>query len=231
MIMDFSRFSVLTFDCYGTLIDWESGLLQALRPVFGAHQVRIPDEKALILFAELEAEAEKGEFRTYKEVLKTVLRGFGERLKFDPYPGELQSFALSVGDWKPFSDTVTSLKQLRRRFRLGILSNVDDDLFAHSAQALKVPFDWVITAQQAGSYKPALTNFRLALERIGFPQEQVLHVAQSLYHDIQPAHELGLATVWVNRRLGKSGSGATFPAQATPDLEVPDLATLARLSQ
>ena len=133
MIMDFSRFSVLTFDCYGTLIDWESGLLQALRPVFGAHQMRIPDEKALILFAELEAEAEKGEFRTYKEVLKTVLRGFGERLKFDPYPGELQSFALSVGDWKPFSDSVAALRQLKRRFRLGILSNVDDDLFAHSA--------------------------------------------------------------------------------------------------
>jgi 2-haloacid dehalogenase len=229
--MDFSRFSVLLFDCYGTLIDWESGLLQALRPVFSAHLVRIPDEKALSLFAELEAEAEKGEFQIYKEVLKTVLRGFGEHLKFTPYPGELQSFALSVGDWKPFSDTVAALKQLKRRFRLGILSNVDDDLFAHSAQALKVPFDWVITAQQVGSYKPDLNNFRLALQRIGLPQAQVLHVAQSLYHDIQPAHELGLATVWVNRRVGKNGSGATFPAQATPDLEIPDLATLARLSQ
>jgi len=118
---------------------------------------------------------------------------------------------------------------LRSRFKLAIVSNTDDDLFADTARLLEVPFDWVITAQQARSYKPSHNNFRLALERIARPPAEVLHCAQSVYHDIVPARALGLATVWVNRR-GAKGGGATKAASGRPDLEVPDLKTLAEMA-
>ena len=130
----------------------------------------------------------------------------------------------------PFADTQPALKAFERRFRLAIISNTDDDLFARTNQQLDVAFDWIVTAQQVKSYKPSLNNFRQALARIGLPTEQVLHVAQSLFHDHVPAKQLGLETVWVNRRHGKAGSGATPIADARPDLEVPDLATLVTLS-
>jgi len=130
----------------------------------------------------------------------------------------------------PFADTQPALKALERRFRLAIISNTDDDLFARTNQQLDVAFDWIVTAQQVKSYKPSLNNFRQALARIDLPTKQVLHVAQSLFHDHVPAKQLGLETVWVNRRRGKAGSGASPAADASPDLEVPDLATLVRMS-
>src|SRR5262249_28235782 len=117
---------------------------------------------------------------------------------------------------------------LQRKYKLAILSNVDDDLFTYSARRLGVIFDFIITAQQARSYKPSLNNFHLAFQRIGLPPTRILHVAQSLFHDHVPAKSLGMSTVWVNRRQGQPGAGATPPAQAQPDLEVPDLQTLAR---
>jgi len=132
-----------------------------------------------------------------------------------------------VKDWPAFPDSAAALQALHKKFRLAIVSNIDDDLFAHSAQRLQVRFDWIITAQQVKSYKPSLNNFRMAFERIGVPQNRILHVAQSLFHDIAPANALGLSSVWVNRRHKKEGSGATPEAQARPDLEVPDLRTLA----
>lgn len=159
-----------------------------------------------------------------------VLRGLGERLSFSPSEPEQVRFATSVGNWPPFANTPVALTTLKRRFKLAIISNVDDDLFALTNKKLGVVFDWVITAQQVGSYKPSLNNFRQALSRIGLPKENVLHAAQSLFHDHMPAKQLGLDTVWVNRRHGKVGSGASPSANVRPDLEVPDLATLARLS-
>jgi 2-haloacid dehalogenase len=125
---------------------------------------------------------------------------------------------------------VAALAALAQRYRLGVVTNCDDDLFAGSARRLGSPFTWVITAQQAGSYKPDRRNFELAFERIGVPTECILHVAQSLYHDHVPAKDLGLATVWVDRRQGRPGSGATPPAAAAPDLTVPDMRTLAELA-
>lgn len=135
----------------------------------------------------------------------------------------------SLQFWPPFPDTTEALLRLKARYKLAIISNVDDDLFAASARQLGVPFDHVITAQQVRSYKPSHNNFERALERVGVAREQVLHVAQSVYHDIVPARALGLSTVWVNRRRGLSGSGATLPAEGRPDLEVPDLKSLADL--
>lgn len=229
-MLDFRRFRVLTFDCYGTLIDWESGILGALRPLLAAHGKSLSDEKLLELYGELEAEAEAGEYQTYRTILEGVARGVGGRLEFSPTDAEAASLPESLKNWQPFPDTVAALRKLKSRFQLAIVSNTDDDLFADTARLLEVPFDWVITAQQARSYKPSHNNFRLALERIALPPDAVLHCAQSIYHDVIPARELGLATVWVNRRAGKRGEGATKAAQGRPDLEVPDLKTLAEMA-
>jgi 2-haloacid dehalogenase len=226
-MLRFNDFDALTFDCYGTLIDWEAGICAALRPIFTTHRIDLPQDKALELYGELETAAERGEYREYKTVLRTVLQGLGGRLGFVPTAGELQQFSMSVKDWPAFPDSARALQALKKKYRLAIVSNIDDDLFAFSAQRLQVHFDWIITAQQVKSYKPSLNNFRSAFARIGVPQQRILHVAQSLFHDIAPANLLGLSSVWVNRRQNKTGSGATPAAQARPDLEVPDLQTLA----
>jgi 2-haloacid dehalogenase len=227
-MIDLEAFDVLSFDCYGTLIDWERGILAALAPVFAAHRVAPGPEETLQLFGELEAAVESGPYAEYRTVLARVLEGIGARLGFAPSPGELEAFATSVRDWPAFPDSPGALRLLASRYRLAVISNIDDDLFAHSVPRLGVSFDWVVTAQQVRAYKPSPENFRRAFERIGLPPARILHVAQSLFHDIGPARRLGLATVWVNRRHGKPGPGATPPAQAEPDLEVPDLQALAR---
>jgi len=226
-MVNFDLFEVITFDCYGTLIDWESGIWQTLQAVFAKYRIDIATDKALELYGELESEAESGQYQKYRNVLRMVLKGLGSRLGFVPAETELQRFSESVKDWPAFPDSSLSLQALKKKYKLAIISNIDDDLFAYSAQQLGVQFDWIITAQQAKSYKPSLNNFHLAIERIGAPQDKILHVAQSLYHDIVPAKTLGLSTVWINRRHNKKGWGATPPAQVEPDLEVPDLRTLA----
>ncbi len=229
-MLNFDDYAVLTFDCYGTLIDWESGIWAALEPILWVHGVALEREAALELYGVLEAEIERGPYREYKAVLRSVLLGFGARLGFTPSEAELDGFAYSVQDWPAFPDSPAALVTLHKRYRLAIVSNVDDDLFEYSALKLGIEFDWVITAQQVRSYKPAPAHFHEAFKRLGLPRTQILHVAQSLFHDITTAKTLGLSTVWVNRRHDKPGSGATPSTEAVPDLEVPDLATLARLS-
>ena len=228
--MDFSRFQVLTFDCYGTLIDWESGILGALRPLLAAHGKTLDDGALLALYSELEPAIQQERYRPYREVLEAVVRALGSRLGFAPTQAEVRSLPESLSGWLPFPDTVAALRALQGRYRLGVISNIDDDLFAHTARHLEVPFDFLVTAQQAGSYKPSANNFRLAIGRIGLPVESLLHCAESLYHDVAPARALGLATVWVNRHAGKTRAGATRKADINPDLEVPDLKSLAALA-
>src|SRR5579859_5782402 len=227
-MLNFDDFEVLTFDCYGTLIDWETGIWQALSPIFANHHVTLGREPALEQYAALEAAIERGPYLEYKQVLRRVLVRLGHRLMFTPNAAELAGFVQSVGDWPAFDDSAAALHALQRKYKLAILSNIDDDLFAYSAQRLQTTFDFVITAQQARSYKPSLNNFKLAFQRIGLPPKRILHVAQSLFHDHVPAKSLGMSTVWVNRRHAKPGFGATPPADATPDLEVPDLQSLAK---
>lgn len=229
-MLDFDQFEYLSFDCYGTLIDWERGIAAALRPVLERHGVQLTDDALLERFGALESAAEKPPYRAYRQVLATVLDGFGQEFRFASTKVERDAFGASVGDWPAFSDSAVALRKLGTHFKLVILSNVDDDLFALSAKRLGVEFHQIITAQQVGGYKPDPRNFRVLLERLGNQPERILHVAQSLFHDIAPAKALGLTTVWVNRRHGRAGFGATPPAEATPDLEVPDLATLAKLA-
>ena len=225
----FDQFEVLTFDCYGTLIDWESGIWEALQPALTNHRIATTRDHALELYGELESAAERGEYREYKEVLRVVLDGLGSRLGFVPTSLELQHFSEAVKDWPAFPDSARALQALKKKFKLAIISNIDDDLFTFSAQRLQVPFDWIITAQQARSYKPSLNNFQFAFQRMGLPASKVLHVTQSLFHDVVPARALGLSTVWINRRCDQPGFGATPPAQAQPDLTVPDLQSLAAI--
>jgi 2-haloacid dehalogenase len=226
-MLDFTRYEVLTFDCYGTLINWEAGLLPALHRILAAHNKAIDDATLLKLYGDFEQRAEGGSYRTYKEVLASVVRQFGDELKFAPTMEEANSLAESLPTWKPWPDTVAALHQLKSRFRLAILSNIDNDLFAATRSQLSVDFDEVITAQQAQAYKPSLKIFELALSRINAPAHRVLHVGQSIYHDVVPAQALGLATVWVNRPSARPGAGAVKSATATPDLTVTSLEELA----
>lgn len=228
-MLDFTQYEALTFDCYGTLIDWESGIVNAMRPILANHRVDATDADILSIFSEYESSIQRPPYKTYTEVLARVAGAYAERLDFDLTTEERDDFANSVPDWPAFPDATASLRTLGERFDLVILSNVDDDLFAGSAEILDVEFDEVITAQQVGSYKPNPRNFEVLLERLDHPKEAILHVAQSLFHDIAPANRIGLRTVWVNRRKGREGWGATPPQDASPDLEVPDLATLASL--
>ena len=226
-MLDFRHFDVITFDCYGTLIDWESGMLEALRPFREENGLRVSDDQLLESFAALEANLESGDYIRYREVLRGVMRGLAMRYSVPMDRVDMDALAASLPRWRPFPDTVAALTRLKKRCKLAVVSNTDDDFFAATARLLEVPFDWVITAEQVRAYKPSPRNFERALEVMGVAKGRVLHAAQSRYHDVAPASALGMATVWVNRRHDRPGEGATARSTAQPDLEVPDLTTLA----
>lgn len=227
--MNVNSIRLITFDCYGTLIDWETGMLRSLRPLFSNGGPRTSDLQLLELYGEVEAEMESGAYLEYREVLARMVEEMGRRLNRQVSPEQGQQFAQSLTEWEPFPDTVPALQRLARRFKLGIISNVDDDLFAATRKKLETPFELIVTAQQVKSYKPSLKNFQEALRRSGLKTEEVLHAAQSVYHDIVPASFLGMASVWVNRPSLRPGAGAAKPAQAQPTAEVKSLAELADL--
>jgi len=226
--LDYDRFDALTFDCYGTLIDWEAGILGALRRVLGPRGVVPPDDELLERYARSEAVAEAGPYLSYREILGRCLREIGISYAVTPDDMEVATFGGSVVDWPAFPDSAAALERLHTRFRLGVLTNCDDDLFAGSARRLGIEFDWVVTAQQVGSYKPNPQNFQTMVDRLGIPRDRILHVAQSLFHDHVPAKALGLTTVWIDRRHDRTGFGATRPAEAVPDATFPDMASFAK---
>jgi 2-haloacid dehalogenase len=238
--MRLDSFSALTFDCYGTLIDWEAGILAALRPWAAARRVRAGDEELLAGFAQAESRREAAEPTTpYPRILAGVLEDLAEAFGTDVHPQEAEAFGASVKDWPAFPDSAEALAYLQGHYKLVIVSNVDRASFRHSNARLGVTFDAVVTADDAGAYKPAPNHFQLALARLarmGVAKGRVLHVAQSLYHDHVPAKRLGLRTMWVNRQAargqdGGATGGATPPAPVpvTPDGEVPTLAALVDL--
>jgi len=225
--MDFSRFTTISFDCYGTLIDWESGILPVLRTVLANHGQSLPDSAILELYGEFEAEAESGPYQSYRDVLQAVVRAFANRFHFEASSAEIRSLYESVHAWPSFPDTMRALRELQKRYKLVVISNIDDDLFAQTRKHLGVEFDAVITAEQARSYKPSINNFKIALRTLALSPDRLLHAAQSIYHDVVSARSLGISTVWVNRKSARPGIGAVRASAGRPDLEVPDLASLA----
>ena len=213
-----SDFEILTFDCYGTLIDWETGICAAIGPWLERHGVSATREQILAAFAEAEAPQQTAtpDLR-YPELLARVHGLLAQRFGLTPDPARAQAFGRSIRDWPAFPDSANALAYLKRHYRLVILSNVDGASFAHSARRLGVAFDAIYTAEDIGSYKPDPRNFEYMLARLGeqgIAREQILHTAQSLYHDHIPAKRFGLATCWIHRRAGQSGHGATRPPEA-----------------
>ena len=228
--MPFESIRLITFDCYGTLIDWENGMLAALRPLLSRGRNGVSDSQILELYGEIEAELEAGPYLPYRQVLAQAAQEIGHRVETEISAEGGSAFAESLSRWKPFIDTVPALQSLATRFQLGIISNVDDDLFVETRKKLAaVEFDFVVTAQQMRSYKPSHKNFEEAIRRSGLSKDQILHAGQSLYHDIAPANALGIQNVWVNRPSIRPGSGAARPGTATPNYEVHSLAELSAL--
>ncbi|HEX3573258.1 MAG TPA: haloacid dehalogenase type II [Rhodopila sp.] len=229
--MKLSDFQALTFDCYGTLIDWESGIHAALAPLLnrtaphaGPHQagmglarsgIELSRDSVLEAFARLEArQQEKTPDMLYPDVLAEVHGQLAIEWDVARDRNEDAAFGRSIADWPPFPDTVEALHYLKQHFRLVILSNVDRASFHATNQRLGEPFDAIYTAQDIGSYKPDLRNFHYLVDRLkeqGTSQEKILHVAQSLFHDHVPANALGLVSAWIDRRQNAAGSGATAP--------------------
>ena len=227
-----SDYQVLTFDCYGTLIDWETGIVRAIGPWLEGQGVSATRDQVLAAFADAEApqQAKTPDLR-YPELLARVHTALAQRFGA-PDAAAAQAFGRSVEDWPAFSDSADALAYLKQHYRLVILSNVDRASFAHSRRKLGVAFDAVYTAEDIGSYKPDPRNFAYLLARLaeqGIAREQILHTAESLYHDHIPAKRCGLATCWIHRRAGRSGHGATRPPQVdvTPDFRFATLAEMA----
>jgi 2-haloacid dehalogenase len=221
---DFESITHLTFDCYGTLIDWESGIASALQPIFAAHGIEVSSEKIVERYVAHEARVESQGWRPYRDILQDATVSMAAELGIRLRAEECSALSESIGSWPSFADTVPALNQLKQRFRLAIVSNVDDTLFTETAKQLQVNFDEVITAEQVRSYKPGHAHFREALRRLNVPVDRILHVAQSLYHDHVPAKQLGFRTAWINRP-GKLRP-LSLPQPVRPDLVVADMAEL-----
>ena len=228
--MSFAGFTTLSFDCYGTLIDWETGIercLEAIDPQidadawighFSRNETRVQSEHPTWLYPEILAEV-------YRRVAEDMGRAINE--------AEASRFAGSVPDWPPFDDTVGALQYLKRHFRLVILSNIDRKSFAATNAKLGVEFDLVLTAEEIGSYKPDLRNFEHLLGRMGemgVRKGEILHVAESLYHDHAPCRELGIKSCWIDRRRPEK-AGATPWVNAEPSMVYKNLADFAEAHQ
>ncbi len=232
--MDFRIAKAFTFDCYGTLIDWEFGIGAVLQEWAKSQHLTVRVEPLLAAYAEAEARCEsRYPDLPYSQLLRMVHREIAELFDLEHNEDFERELSHSVGSWPPFPDTVAALTQLKKTHKLVIVSNVDRRSFAETASQLKVDFDAVVTAEEVGAYKPDRRMFERALsvlEELGVAKHEIVHVAQSLYHDHVPAKAIGLRTVWVDRRSGRGGGAARAPdVDVRPDLTVESLAQLAEL--
>jgi 2-haloalkanoic acid dehalogenase type II len=221
--MRLTDFEVLTFDCYGTLIDWETGMLTALRPLAGRAAHALTDDEILEAHARHESfQQAETPAMPYSKLLAVVAKRLTEEWRVAASWDECLAYGQSIRNWPAFADTVAALAYLKQHYKLAILSNVDNDSFAHSNRRLGVSFDAVFTAEDIGSYKPSPRNFEYMLEkfvRLGIQRNHILHTAESLFHDHKPANDFGLASCWIHRRHGREGFGATMNPGATPHFE------------
>jgi 2-haloacid dehalogenase len=217
----FDQYRALSFDCYGTLIDWETGILQALQPWCAWRGVDMAPAALLELFGGHESTIQtQHPTMLYPEVLAESLRRMAASLDLGTNDIECAEFGASVAAWPAFADTAVALRRLQQHYRLIVVSNIDRASFARSNRRLGVEFDLVVTAEDVGSYKPSLGHFDALfaqLPSLGVARSQLLHVAQSLFHDHGPAQQLGLPSVWIDRRAGRDGAGATPPVDVQVD--------------
>lgn len=217
---DFDRFEAMSFDCYGTLIDWETGIANALRPWAARNGVELGDQALIAAHGRHETHVENDmPSALYPLILAETMRRIGEALGVPVTDADAAAYGDSVKDWPAFPDTPAALRRLASRFKLIIVSNIDRASFSASNPRLGVAFDAVVTAEDVGSYKPQLGHFDRLFEEIaqlGVGRDQLVHVAESLFHDHEPAAALGLSSVWIHRRHELGGTGAT----ATPSGEV-----------
>lgn len=231
--MRLADFTTLTFDCYGTLIDWEGGIVAATRPWLAAKGVSRTDDQILETFAQSESTQQRETpAMLYPELLARTLHRMAAAWGLSATEAEAATFGNSVKDWPAFPDAAEALARLKQHYRLVILSNVDRASFAHSQAKLGDVFDAVYTAEDVGSYKPNPANFQYMLEHeaaAGVPASKILHTAQSLFHDHVQAKAHGLVSAWIDRRIDADGWGATMPPEApvTPDFHFPTLAAMA----
>lgn len=212
-----------TFDCYGTLIDWDAGVRASLQSILGPRLGGIDLEQFARRWEALQFGLIQGPYQRYRTILAESLRATLKEFGIPEAPDDAQRFVASMPTWQPFPDTRSCLEATHRHTKLAIISNVDDDILAQSVRLMGVTFDALITAEQAQSYKPSIKPFRLALERLGVQPGELLHVAFGFKYDIGPAQSLGFRTCWVNRH------GEPRPAGATPDHEIRDLRGLGAL--
>lgn len=217
--MRLSDFRVLSFDCYGTLIDWETGILTALEPLTGKVASLTPDQ-ILETFARHEtAQEAEAPSMIYSQLLAAVHARMAKEWGVKTTAEADARFGASVGAWPAFEDSPAALQYLKQHYKLGILSNVDRESFRASNKKLQVEFDWIFTAEDIGSYKPSLKNFAYMLAKLaeaGLAKKDILHTAESLFHDHAPANTLGLASAWIQRRHAQEGFGATAKPAQTP---------------
>ncbi|HXI90227.1 MAG TPA: HAD family hydrolase [Blastocatellia bacterium] len=215
-------YDLITFDCYGTLIDWEAGIISAFQSEAAKDHVELRDDQIIEAYAAEEPVVESAPYRSYREVLAETARRVAPKLGWN-LPAERAGFlAASLPKWQPFPDTNPALERLTRRFQLGILSNIDDDLLTATRKHFTADFDLIVTAQQVKSYKPGLAHFKAAIVRAG--EKRLLHAAQSYFHDVVPIRKLGIPVVWINRKGSRVETGGPIPTH-----EVRTLAELANL--
>jgi 2-haloacid dehalogenase len=236
--MKLTDFKVLTFDCYGTLIDWETGILRGLQPLVEKADITPARDQILETFAQNESAQElETPAMPYSQLLSTVYKRIARQWGVAVSNEEANSFGASIPDWPEFSDSVGALQYLKRHYKLVILSNVDRISFRASNTRLQVAFDAVYTAQDIESYKPSPRNFEYMLRRLredfALAKTDVLHTAQSLFHDHVPANRFGLASAWIDRRHAESGWGATERPPGTPtyDFRFDSMAALVEAHQ
>lgn len=221
--MRISDFKAMTFDVYGTLIDWEAGLLAELRPWASKHALKPSDDEILEAFAAVESPIQAADpALLYPEVLMRAHRALARRWKIPEDEADARAFGASIPRWPAFPDSAAALGYLKDHFTLAVLSNVDDASVKASVEKLGRPFHHVFTAQQIGSYKPDRRNFEYAIGKLaaaGIKKHEILHVAQSLFHDHVPAQALGMTSAWIDRRAGRKGAGATAPLAKAPKVQ------------
>ncbi|MBB5408296.1 2-haloalkanoic acid dehalogenase type II [Paraburkholderia sp. HC6.4b] len=221
--MKLTDFDTLTFDCYGTLIDWESGIFEGLRPLL--ERARTPLTRDEVLEAHARHESSQQNFtpaKRYQELLPIVYKRMAEEWGLPYTHEECVAYGQSIRNWPAFADSALALQYLKRHYKLVILSNIDNESFTFSNARLQVEFDAVITAEDVGSYKPSPRNFEYMLQKLdqrGIKKEKILHTAESLFHDHKPANEFGLASCWIYRRHSQPGFGATMNPGSQPDID------------